>query len=107
MNSLFQKKRSASLDSIAVVSGELVSANLDEEVVILGFKSGSYYSLDQVGAFVWNLLQKPQKVSAIRDSILNEYDIDFQQCEQDLLNLLNDLADKGLIEIKADTLDSA
>ena len=106
MNSLFQKKPSASLDSIAVVSGELVSANLDGEVVILGFKSGSYYSLDQVGAFVWDLLQKPQKVSAIRDSILHEYDIDIQQCEQDLFNLLNDLADKGLIEIRADALNS-
>jgi hypothetical protein len=106
MSLLVQKKQLASLDSIAVVSGELVSANLDGEVVILGFKSGSYYSLDQVGAFVWDLLQMPQKVSMIRDSILNEYDIDVQRCEQDLLNLLNDLADKGLIEIKADSIDS-
>jgi len=106
MNSLFQKKQSTSLDSMVVVSGELVSANLDGEVVILGFKSGSYYSLDQVGAFVWDLLQKPQKVSAIRDSILNEYDIDLQRCEQDLFDLLNDLAGKGLIEIKADARDS-
>jgi hypothetical protein len=106
MNSLLQKKHSATLDSIASVSGELVSANLDGEVVILGFKSGSYYSLDQVGAFVWSLLQKPQKVSVIRDAILNEYDIDVQRCEQDLIDLLNDLADKGLIEIRTDSISS-
>jgi len=106
MNSFFQKKQTASIDAIAVVSSELVSANLDGEVVILGFKSGSYYSLDQVGTFVWDLIQTPHKVSAIRDSILNEYNIDLQRCEDDLLDLLNDLADHGLIEIKGDTLDS-
>ena len=103
MNSLIQKKQSVSLDSIVVASGELVSANLDGEVVILGFKSGSYYSLDQVGAFIWNLLQKPQKVSTIREAIVGEYEIDSQQCEQDLLSLLDNLADKALIEIKAES----
>ena len=102
MNSFLQKKQSVSLDSIAAASGELVSANLDGEVVILGFKSGSYYSLDQVGAFVWDLVQKPQKVSAIRDAILNEYDVDSQQCEQDLLQLLDQLAERQLVVIQSE-----
>src|SRR5215212_12177247 len=102
MNSFLQKKQSVSLDSIAAASGELVSANLDGEVVILGFKSGSYYSLDQVGAFVWDLVQKPQKVSAIRDAILEEYEIDPMQCERDLITLLEELIDKQLVDIRAE-----
>jgi len=93
-------KQSISLDSIVVASGELVSANLDGEVVILGFKSGSYYSLDQVGAFVWDLLQQSRKVSELRDTILSEYDIDLERCQQDLFALLAELADKGLVDIK-------
>ncbi|MGE5462579.1 MAG: PqqD family peptide modification chaperone [Syntrophothermus sp.] len=91
-----------SLDSTVVASSQLVSANLDGEVVILGFQSGSYFGLDQVGAFVWDSLQKPQKVGEIRDRILEEYDIDSTRCEQDLLNLLESLLDKQLIEIKAE-----
>ena len=99
MNSL-EKKQSISLSSVAVASSELVSANLDGEVVILGFRSGSYYGLDQVGVSVWELLQQPRKVSELRDAIFNEYDVELARCERDLLSLLEELAEKQLIEIK-------
>ena len=94
---------SIQLDSVVVASSKLVSANLDGEVVILGFKSGSYYSLDQVGAFLWDLLQQSRKVSELRDAILSEYDIDRERCEQDLFHLLAELFDKGLVDIKTDS----
>jgi hypothetical protein len=98
MSSL-EKKQSISLESIAVASNELVTANLEGEVVILGFNSGSYYGLDQVGAFVWALLQNPRKVSDVRDAIFEKYDVGFDRCEQDLLALLVKLADKQLIDL--------
>lgn len=95
-----EKKQSLFLGSVVVASNELVSANLDGEVVILGFQSGSYYGLDQVGVFVWDLLQQPQKVSDILDATIEEYDVELAQCQQDLLALLEELADKQLIDIK-------
>jgi len=101
MNSL-EKKQTVAVDSVAVASSELVSATLDGEVVILGFQSGSYYGLDQVGVFVWDLLQEPRKVSDIRDAILEEYDVELAQCEQDLLALLTELANKQLINLKSE-----
>jgi hypothetical protein len=103
MNLLSQKRQPISLDSVVVASSQLVSANLDGEVVILGFKSGSYYSLDQVGAFVWDLLQQSRKVSELRDAILSEYEIDLERCEQDLFHLLAELVNKGLVNIKTDS----
>ena len=98
-----QKKQSISLDSIVVASHELVAANLDGEVVILGFKSGSYFGLDHVGALVWELIQEPHRIVDIRDRILDEYDIEPARCEQDLFNLLGDLLDKQLIDIHMET----
>lgn len=97
--SSIEKKRVISLDSIAVANSELVSANLNGEVVILGFISETYYSLDQVGGFVWELLQEPRKVSEIRDAIIKEYDVEPSHGEQDLIALLMDLAEKHLIDI--------
>lgn len=99
---LLEKKQSVSLGSIAVASSELISANLDGEVVILGYKSGSYYSLNQVGVFIWELLQEPRMVSDLRDAILAEYDTQPAQCERDLLALLEELASKQLIELNSD-----
>jgi len=97
---ILEKKQSISLDSVVIASGELVSANLDGEVVILGFESGSYYSLSEVGAFVWNYIQKARIVSDICKAILEEYEVERTQCEQDLVTLLNDLAEKQLIVSK-------
>ena len=87
-------------DSIVVVSPDQVSSDLAGEVVMLNLKNGTYYGLDEVGAHVWALIQEPRAVAAIRDSILAEYDVEPERCEQDLLALLGDLADNGLIEVR-------
>lgn len=86
--------------TMVVVSPEQVSTNLEDEAVILHLKDGVYYGLNPVGARIWNLLQESRTVEEIRDIILEEYEVDQERCEQDLENLLQELLDKGLIELK-------
>ena len=86
--------------SIVVAAKEQVSCNLAEETVILNLKAGVYYGLNPVGARIWNLIQEPRTVHEIRDAILEEYDVDPDRCERDLLVLLRDLAAKELIRTK-------
>ncbi len=87
-----------SVSSVVVAANEQVSTDLEGESVILGLESGRYYSLDDVGSFVWNLIQEPRPVSEIRDAILDAYDVESEVCQSDLLAILNQLADEGLIE---------
>ncbi len=82
-----------------VTAREQVSSDLGGEVVILNLKTGIYYGLDNVGAHVWTLLKEPRRVNEIRDSILREYEVEPERCEEDLLALLEELESKGLIEI--------
>jgi hypothetical protein len=83
----------------AKICDNLVFCVLDDRDVILNLNNGIYYGLDPVGSFIWNLIQSPKELIEIRDSILDEYDVDEERCKQDLLELLNDLAEKGLVEI--------
>ncbi len=92
-----------SITSIVAAVPEQLSADLAGDVVILQLQSGMYYGLDEVGAQVWQLIQTPQRVSDVRDTLLAEYDVDPQQCEHELLALLRELADQKLIEIKHET----
>lgn len=87
-------------DSIVVVSSEQVSSDLAGEVVMLNLADGTYYGLDEVGSYVWNLIRQPRAVGAVRDAILEEYDVEPDRCESDLLALLGELADNGLIEVR-------
>ena len=90
-----------SLRSFVAVAGNQVSTRLEDESVILSLQDGVYYGLNQCGARIWDLLQEPRAVGNIRDIILEEYEVDPQQCEEDLLRLLRELADKGLIEVSS------
>jgi hypothetical protein len=85
--------------SIVAVAKDQVSADLSGEAAILNLKSGIYYGLDAVGARIWNLLQEARAVKEIRDTLVQEYDVEADQCEKDLLALLGELLSKELIEV--------
>jgi hypothetical protein len=87
------------LTAQVVASKNQVSTELGGEAVILGVDEGEYFGLNEVGARVWALVQAPVLVSAICETIMNEYEVERGECQRDVLELLNDLRDKGLIDV--------
>ena len=92
-----------SLDSTIVRNLDQLSTDLGDETVILGLASGEYYSLEDVGARIWEIIQMPKTVKEIRDAIVNDYNVDPERCERDLLAVLQEMAEEGLVEIKNET----
>ena len=90
-----------SLHTVVVASAEQVSCPLGDEAAILNLKNSVYYGMNPVGARVWGLLKHPTRVSALRDALLDEYEVDQERCAQDLLALLQKMRDEGLIEVCA------
>jgi hypothetical protein len=88
-------------DSTVVAAKDQVSSDLGGEVAILDLKAGVYYGLDAVGARIWSLIEEPRTVNEIRDILLEEYDVEPERCERDLLALLRRLADEGLVEVRS------
>jgi hypothetical protein len=86
--------------STVVAVPNQVSSSLGEEAVILELTHGIYYGLNEVGARIWELLKKPRKAGEIRDVILDEYEVEPQAVTRDVLGLLTELADRGLIEVR-------
>ena len=86
-------------DSMVKASGEQVSSEIDGETVSLNLKSGIYYSLNAVGSRIWQILQESSSVRDIRETIVEEFEVDAERCERDVLRLLSELSAKGLIEV--------
>jgi len=97
-------KRGISVNSIIVAAKDQVSTDLGDETAILSLKNGVYYSLNSVGARIWRLIQAPITVNEIRDTILEEYDVSFEQCESDILALLEKLFTENLVESLDETI---
>ena len=85
--------------STVVVMKDQVSADLSGEAAILNLKTSTYFGLNAVGASIWKLIQEPKTVKEIRDAILEEYNVEPDLCEHDVLELLQALSTHGLIEI--------
>lgn len=80
-----------------MIQGKSVFSKTGDEVVILGVEAGRYYSLNPVGARFWELLQQPV---AIRDAvavITSEFDAPPAAVEQDLIELVGQLVEAGLV----------
>lgn len=84
-----------------VATSEQVSCDVEGEAAILNLKNGVYYGLNPIGARIWNLIQEPRQVGQLRDQLLAEYEVDPERLETDVRQLLADLAEHGLIEVKA------
>ncbi|MGC1203219.1 MAG: PqqD family peptide modification chaperone, partial [Candidatus Acidiferrales bacterium] len=78
-----------------------------DEASILNLKNTVYYGLDPVGARVWTLLQQPRSVEQLRDTLLEDYEVESARCENDLLSLLEKMRAEGLIEVRGDARDAA
>ncbi len=95
-----------SLHAIVVAASEQVSCALGEEAAILNLKNSVYYGMNPVGARVWDLLKQPRSVAELRDTLLEEIEVDEERCGKDLLALLGTLQGEGLIEVRDTTVRS-
>jgi hypothetical protein len=81
---------------------EMVSGNMDGEVVMLSIQRGEYFGLDMIGSRIWELIEHSVKVEEIMTRLLEEYDVDEKTCLGDLIEFLEDLQNKGLIIVSQD-----
>ncbi len=88
-----------SLETVVVATQGQISCDLAGQRVLLNLETGVYYGLNEVGSFLWNLAQEPVSLGSLRDMVMDEYDVDSERCERDLLNLMSELIGKGLVEI--------
>lgn len=78
--------------------GNIVS-DMDGEKVMLNIEKGKYYSLGQVGGFIWSLINKPITVGELVTMLMAEYDVDQAECEQQVLSFCSVLYSEELIKI--------
>jgi hypothetical protein len=79
------------LDTRASHVPHMVSADLGGETALLDPERGLYYKLNEVGARIWELLGQSLPAGEIREILLREFDVESEQCEQELFLLLSNL----------------
>ena len=70
---------------------------IDNEAVIINLDSGNYYSLMEVGSFIWGHVEKGASVSEVQNLVLQTYDGDAQDIDRGVKELLAQLQQENLI----------
>jgi hypothetical protein len=70
----------------------------NEELVVLDFSRGEYFALDEVGARVWQHLEKGESLGAIAHAIAGEYDVTESAALADIVVLATELVTQSLVE---------
>ena len=83
-------------DKVSIPSQVMVR-QVGEEVVILDLASGTYFGLDPVGARIWALMGEGRALAEICVTMLEEYEVEREQLEADVLRLAGELAERGLV----------
>ena len=83
-------------DRVTVPDDVLIS-KLQEESVILNLDSERYYGLDDVGTHFLSALTTSDSIETAYDRLSREYDVDPQELRDDLLALVENLIDQGLL----------
>jgi Coenzyme PQQ synthesis protein D (PqqD) len=81
---------------------EFVTRRIADETIIVPVVSGvgdldAIFTLNEVGAHIWTLLDKPTQVDAIVADVVRTFDVTPDVAERDTLEFLDKLADAGLI----------
>lgn len=75
--------------------------DLDGEAVLLETVTGRYYGLDEVGTRMWSLLQAHGDPEAVCRALCAEYDVPVARLREDLAQLIDALAARGLLQVPA------
>jgi Coenzyme PQQ synthesis protein D (PqqD) len=68
-----------------------------EEMVMMSVTAGRYYGLNEVASRIWELLETPKTIAQVCAQICEEFEVDVQTCEAEVLKFVRDLVDNGIV----------
>jgi len=84
-------------ESVISKNPQIISSKMDNEVVMMSVEKGNYYGLNRVGSEIWEKLTEPITVAGLCDKLMQEYDVEKEQCEREVMAYLEKLVTEGVI----------
>ncbi|MCY9660242.1 lasso peptide biosynthesis PqqD family chaperone [Paenibacillus chondroitinus] len=88
-------------DCVCQGKGSIVS-DMGGEKVMLSVQNGKYYNLGEIGGKIWDSIENPISIGQLVSTLMREYDVDQNECEQHVISFLAHMAGEGLVQVGAD-----
>ncbi|WP_368657345.1 PqqD family protein [Metabacillus halosaccharovorans] len=74
------------------------TVQLDNEWIIMNTDQFTVTKLNEIGGFCWSLLEKPQTINALTQSVMVQFNIDQVNLSNHINDFLQELMEYGLIQ---------
>lgn len=84
--------------TVSQKEGNIVS-DMDGEKVMLSIQNGKYYNLGDMGGEIWERIIAPIPILELVNQFLEEYDVEENECKEQVINFLDHLYKEDLVQI--------
>ncbi len=88
-------------ESVVSWSRSPVATEVDSEVVLMNVGRGRFYGLGETGSSVWRRLGSPIRVDDLCRELMLEYHADPEMLLSDVIVLLEQMQEEGLVKVIA------
>ncbi len=74
---------------------------VEKETVLLDLETECYYGLDETGTRMWQVVTAAPSIEEAYAELLSEFDVEAELLRQHFSDLLERLADQGLLRVRA------
>lgn len=85
-------------DSLLRAAPGVMACEFGDGLAILHHDSGTFFVLDEVAAYIWELLAEPASERVVAAAVEREYDANSSQIERDVRAFVSAMIDARLIE---------
>lgn len=79
------------------VSDKVVFREIDDRIVLINLESGFYYSLNESGCFIFNLLRKNKDLPEVLNELRGKYGVSVETADKDLEQFIEALEKEKII----------
>lgn len=84
-------------DTLVQWAETAISTEIEGELVALDVTKGVCYGLNRVGTRIWQLLEQPRSAREVADILVEQFDVSPEECREQTLNLVRELAAAELV----------
>ena len=94
------KRIKMNLNKKIIFADTVFAQEVDEEMVLLDMNSENYFGLDEVGTAIWQAMQEKEVLQEVYNTLLEQYDVEAEVLEKDILDFVEKLVESGLVEVE-------
>lgn len=84
-------------DATVIRADNLPFSKIDDAVIAMNREMGLCFAMNSTGARIWELASEPVRVHTLCDSLCKEFDVDRDTCLADVISVLSEMKESGLI----------